>query len=125
MFYCIKRLPYNDKITKEIYYAYYITPPPTPKVNELLKITKLQRPNQISGFHSHYSQSCLSMVYNNETNEIVKNDDIMWLINYLMENNYKIHYEFSTMMQPYLSSTPPNNDKFCIGFTKQQTNLNI
>ena len=116
MFYCIKRLPYNDKITSEIFYAYYISP--TPIDSELLKITKLQRPNKLSGFHNHYSQKCLYMLYNIETNTLIKNDELLWLINYLMENNYKIHYELSTMMQPYLSSNPPNNDKFCIGFTK-------
>jgi|OM-RGC.v1.028559905 hypothetical protein len=116
MFYCIKRIPFNDKITNEIFYAYYITP--EPKDDVLLKITKLQRPGKLSGFHNHHSRDCLFMTYNNITNEIIKNDDIMWLINYLMENNYKIHYEFSTMMQPYLSSNPPNNDKFCIAFTK-------
>lgn len=116
MFYCIKRIPYNNKINNEIFYAYYISP--SPKDNELLKITKLQRPSKLSGFRDNYSQECLYMMYNIETNELIKNDEILILINYLIENNYKIHYEFSTMMQPYLSSNSQNNDKFCIAFTK-------
>ena len=75
MFFTIKRIPYNSNFPKDIFYAYYITPV-IQNDPIIQKITKLQKPSQISGFRSKYTQECLNILYHPDNpNEIIKNDE--------------------------------------------------
>ena len=114
MFFTIKRIPYNSNFPKDIFYAYYITPV-IQNDPIIQKITKLQKPSQISGFRSKYTQECLNILYHPDNpNEIIKNDEILIIINYLIENGYKLQSNISKLLRPFIGKT---QEEMCLIFT--------
>ena len=67
--------------------------------DKLYNILKLQKLQNVSGFHN-YSQQCyyLFCIPNNNTKDnlnepLAKNDEILYIFHYLSENGYNIEYK--------------------------------
>lgn len=117
----VHRIPQRNDRTDRVFHAYYITPSPTDRDPALRDVTKLQLPIKMSSFYSmdvNYPRQCVSMIYDTDTNELIKNNDIISFIGYIQDNNYSVDYKMSKLLDPITSINAPLNNKFCMVFVR-------
>lgn len=115
MYFNILKIPFFDNDRMCHSYLYSITPyeifqikDMREKYIDLYNIIMPQRINRVSGFNNNYSKSCYYILCvpepykTNKMTQIAKNDDILYVYDYLSNNGYKIQSkDYRTTFEGY------------------------